>query len=250
MPGEVAFKLYDTYRLPARSDPGRAARPRHGGRRPTASRPRWRGSGPRRARPGPGSGEAATETRLVRRCASASARPSSSATTTERAEGDRHARIVQRRRGGRACSTRARAASLILNQTPFYGESGGQVGDTGDDVGARRSRRASPTRRRSSATSSSTRSRSTEGAVRVGLALELEVDHAARSAIRANHSATHLLHEALRQVLGDHVAQKGSLVVARPAALRLRASEADHAPRNSPRSRTSPTRSCCRTSPS
>ncbi len=67
-----------------------------------------------------------------------------------------------------------------------------------------------------------------QGTLKAGAALQLEVDHARRSAIRANHSATHLLHEALRQVLGDHIAQRGSLVAPDRFAVRFRPSEADH----------------------
>ena len=100
---------------------------------------------------------------------------------------------------------------LVLNQTPFYGEAGGQVGDVGE--------MSAPGFR---ATVTDTRKKLgdlivhdvsvVEGTARIGMPVELLVDHAARSATRANHSATHILHEALRLVLGDHVAQKGSLV--------------------------------------
>ena len=100
---------------------------------------------------------------------------------------------------------------VVMNQTPFYGESGGQVGDTGE---MRREgvRLAVTDTQKKAGDLFAHLVKVAEGAVKVGDPLLLEVDHARRAAIRQNHSATHLLHEALRQVLGDHVAQKGSLV--------------------------------------
>ena len=101
--------------------------------------------------------------------------------------------------------------AVVLNQTPFYGESGGQVGDTGVLSGEGVRFRVTDTQKYAGdlfAHSGVVE----EGTLKPGLALALEVDHARRGSIRKNHSATHLLHEALRQVLGDHVAQKGSLV--------------------------------------
>jgi alanyl-tRNA synthetase len=99
----------------------------------------------------------------------------------------------------------------LLNQTTFYGESGGQVGDTG--------LMTAPTSRvRVTATEKKLGDLLVhhvaveEGALGLGQTVSLHVDHARRSAIRLNHSATHLLHESLRRVLGEHVAQKGSLV--------------------------------------
>jgi alanyl-tRNA synthetase len=100
---------------------------------------------------------------------------------------------------------------LVLNQTPFYGESGGQIGDTGAISAAGLRVRVTDTHKKLGdlivhhVTVEA-------GSLEVGQSVELAVDHQRRGAIRANHSATHLLHEALRQVLGDHVAQKGSLV--------------------------------------
>ncbi|HEX8419617.1 MAG TPA: alanine--tRNA ligase-related protein, partial [Sphingomonas sp.] len=104
------------------------------------------------------------------------------------------------------------AVSIVVNQTPFYGESGGQVGDTGtisSDVGL-------------AATVTDTSKQLGRvfvhhavidaGTLKVGDAVKLRIDVGRRAQIRANHSATHLLHEALRQRLGTHVAQKGSLV--------------------------------------
>lgn len=100
---------------------------------------------------------------------------------------------------------------VVMNQTPFYGESGGQVGDTGEM--RRDGVRVSVTDTQKKAGDLFAHVVKVEqGSVKVGDPLLLDVDHARRAAIRQNHSATHLLHEALRQVLGDHVAQKGSLV--------------------------------------
>jgi alanyl-tRNA synthetase len=103
------------------------------------------------------------------------------------------------------------SGAIVLNQTPFYGESGGQVGDTGVMSADGVRFRVTDTQKKAGDlfVHSGTVE---EGALKAGTALALNVDHARRSAIRQNHSATHLLHEALRQVLGDHVAQKGSLV--------------------------------------
>ena len=101
------------------------------------------------------------------------------------------------------------AVQIVLNQTPFYAESGGQIGDSGflkaDGVLAK------ITDTKKTADVFIHFAEIIEGDINLGLGVELEVDHARRSAIRANHSATHLLHEALRRRLGDHVAQRGSL---------------------------------------
>jgi alanyl-tRNA synthetase len=100
---------------------------------------------------------------------------------------------------------------MVLNQTPFYAESGGQVGDTGE---ARRDnlRFAILNTQKKAGDLFVHTVWAVDGSIKIGDALQLEVDHTRRSSIRANHSATHLLHEALRQVLGDHIAQRGSLV--------------------------------------
>ncbi|WP_298431474.1 alanine--tRNA ligase [uncultured Jannaschia sp.] len=100
-------------------------------------------------------------------------------------------------------------AAMVLNQTPFYGESGGQVGDTGTvrTEGGRGT--ITDTKRIGGVFLHMVKVE--EGRIAPGQTAELVVDHARRSAIRANHSATHLLHEALRAALGDHVAQRGSL---------------------------------------
>ncbi len=99
---------------------------------------------------------------------------------------------------------------VVLNQTPFYGESGGQVGDTGRVTGDGVAADVIDTVKHQGVFGHKVKV--TDGTIKLGTALSLLVDHARRSAIRANHSATHLLHEALRLVLGDHVAQRGSMV--------------------------------------
>ena len=99
---------------------------------------------------------------------------------------------------------------VILDKTPFYGESGGQVGDTGELKGDNISFEVTDTQKYGQAIGHS--GKLAVGTLRIGDRLAAEVDEARRGRIRLNHSATHLLHAALRQVLGDHVAQKGSLV--------------------------------------
>ncbi|CAO3420806.1 alanine--tRNA ligase [Azospirillum doebereinerae] len=101
---------------------------------------------------------------------------------------------------------------VIVNQTPFYGESGGQAGDTGVIFSAEGTEFVvSDTQKKLGAVWAHVGT-VTKGTLKVGDVVELRVNTERRSAIRANHSATHLLHEALRNRLGDHVTQKGSLV--------------------------------------
>jgi alanyl-tRNA synthetase len=101
---------------------------------------------------------------------------------------------------------------VIVNQTPFYGESGGQVGDQGKIASANGARFAVTDTQKKLGSLFLHQGRLEGAALTLGETVKLEVDHVRRTAARASHSATHLLHEALREVLGDHVAQKGSLV--------------------------------------
>jgi alanyl-tRNA synthetase len=110
-----------------------------------------------------------------------------------------------------AALAKGETGAVVLNQTPFYAESGGQVGDVGVLRGNGVRFTVTDTQKRAGDLFVHF-GKVEQGTLELGTALELEVDHARRGAIRQNHSATHLLHEALRQVLGDHVAQKGSLV--------------------------------------
>ena len=205
--GETAFKLYDTFGFPLdlTQDALRARGLSVDVAAFNAAMARQRAEA-RRA--WAGSGEAATETVWY------ALRERVGATDflgyeTETAEGVVQAIVrdgveVDRLEAGDK-------GSLVLNQTPFYGESGGQVGDAGEITGAGFRAVVSDTRKKLGDLVVHDVA-VVEGSARAGLAVELAVDHAARSATRANHSATHILHEALRLVLGDHVAQKGSLV--------------------------------------
>ncbi len=205
--GETAFTLYDTFGFPLDLTQD-ALKSRGIGvdlaafnaameRQREKARASWAGSG-----------EAATETVWF------ALREKFGATEflgyeTERAEGV----VATLVRDGRevAALAKGETGAVMLNQTPFYGESGGQVGDTGVMTGDGVRFRVTDTQKKAGDLFVHS-GVVEEGSLKPGLPLTLDVDHARRSDIRRNHSATHLLHEALRQVLGDHVAQKGSLV--------------------------------------
>ncbi|HKS65142.1 MAG TPA: alanine--tRNA ligase [Xanthobacteraceae bacterium] len=205
--GETAFTLYDTYGFPLDLTQD-ALRPRGIGVDVDAFNAAMEQQKAKARASWAGSGEAATETIWfpLREKLGAS---EFLGYDTESAEGVVTALV---RDGKEIAELKAgESGQVVLNQTPFYGESGGQVGDTGamtaDGV------RATVTDTQKRAGDVFAHAVTVEqGTLKVGSALALEVDHARRGKIRANHSATHLLHEALRQVLGDHVAQKGSLV--------------------------------------
>ncbi|ELX2370343.1 alanine--tRNA ligase [Salmonella enterica] len=101
-------------------------------------------------------------------------------------------------------------AVVVLDQTPFYAESGGQVGDKGELKGVGFTFAVNDTQKYGQAIGHL--GKLSAGALKVGDVVQADVDEARRARIRLNHSATHLMHAALRQVLGAHVAQKGSLV--------------------------------------
>jgi alanyl-tRNA synthetase len=129
---------------------------------------------------------------------------------TEKAEGE----VMALAADGKdvALLKQGEGGSIIVNQTPFYAESGGQTGDHGLIRGADGSLfRVTETQKRLGDVFVH-QGEVEKGAFKTGMAVELEVDHKRRSGNRMHHSATHLLHEALRRTLGDHVAQKGSLV--------------------------------------
>jgi len=205
--GEIAFTLYDTFGFPLDLTQD-ALRPR-GIAVDTASFNAAMERQREKARASwSGSGEAATEALWF------ALREKVGATEflgyeTERAEGVAAALV----RDGKEVAElkKGESGAVVLNQTPFYGESGGQIGDSGVISADGVRFRVTDTQKMAGDLLVHLGTVE-EGALKPGLALTLEVDHARRTAIRANHSATHLLHEALRQVLGDHVAQKGSLV--------------------------------------
>ena len=129
---------------------------------------------------------------------------------TETAEGRVDAIVVDGKETDAALE--GASVALVLNQTPFYAESGGQVGDSGR-IATEAGARIEVTDTVKRADGLHVHLGEVAGSeIRVGDAVQLDVDHVRRTRIRANHSVTHLAHEALRRVLGDHVTQKGSLV--------------------------------------
>jgi alanyl-tRNA synthetase len=198
LPGEVAFRLYDTYGFPL--DLTEDALREQGRGVDVAGFEAAMEEQRRRARAAwAGSGEAATEklgpTEFL-------------GYSTETAEAVITALVVAGQPVQQAAA--GTEVAVLLNQTPFYGESGGQVGDTGT-ITAPGLRIAITDTQRKLGDVFVHLGVVTEGEARVGGAVVAEVDHARRAAIRAHHSATHLLHEALRRRLGEHVVQKGSL---------------------------------------
>jgi alanyl-tRNA synthetase len=207
LPGDVAFRLYDTYGFPL--DLTQDALRAEGRAVDVAGFEAAMAEQKKRARAAwAGSGEAATETLWF------DLKEKVGATeflgySTERAEGTIAALVAD----GASINSAAqgREVAVILNQTPFYGESGGQQGDAGVIRVGDAVIRVRDTQKKLGDLFVHL-GVVEQGDVAVGQAVVAEVDHTRRSAIRAHHSATHLLHEALRRRLGTHVAQKGSLV--------------------------------------
>ena len=207
LPGDVAFKLYDTYGFPL--DLTQDALRGEGKTVDVAGFEAAMAEQRKRARAAwAGSGEAATETLWfdLKEKVGASEFLGYS---TETAEGA----ILAIVRDGQVVDSAPVGAevAVVLNQTPFYAESGGQVGDAGVISAGDACRITVRDTQKKLGELFVHMGVVAHGEAKVGLAVQAEVDHTRRSAIRAHHSATHLLHEALRRRLGTHVAQKGSL---------------------------------------
>ncbi|WP_291735263.1 alanine--tRNA ligase, partial [Leisingera sp. F5] len=205
LPGETAFKLYDTYGFPLDLTQD-ALRAKEIHVETDGFDAAMKAQKEKSRAGGIGLGEAA-DVKVYFDILDAAGPTEFLGYETEKAEGQ-IAAIVK---GGTQAQSAAKGdtVQIILNQTPFYGESGGQVGDSGVltvDGGAAR---ITDTKKVEGLFLHI--AEVTEGKIAVGLGAAMEVDHGRRSQIRANHSATHLLHEALRNALGEHVAQKGSL---------------------------------------
>ena len=207
LPGDVAFRLYDTYGFPldltqdALREQGRSVDV--GGfdtamaEQRTRARAAWAGTG-----------DAAAE-RVWFELREAVGATEFQGYATEQAEAQVTGLVI----GGMAVqrAETGDTVAVLLNQTPFYAESGGQVGDAGTITGPGGLRIAVTDTQKRAGDVFAHLGRVESGEVTVGTAVLAELDHARRGAIRAHHSATHLLHEALRRRLGTHVAQKGSL---------------------------------------
>ena len=205
LPGDAAFKLYDTYGFPldltqdALREKGRSVDTSGFDaameQQKAKARAAWSGSGE------------TTDATVWFDVAEAAGPTDFLGYDTETAEGLIVALVVD----GNQVETVPEGAEvqIALNQSPFYAESGGQVGDTG--IIRTETGEAQVTDTRKTAGVFVHLATVTKGSLSNGEAAILEVNHKRRSAIRANHSATHLLHEALRGALGDHVSQRGSL---------------------------------------
>ena len=206
--GEVAFRLYDTYGFPLDltqdilRGQGRAVEAAGFeaamARQRAAARRAWAGSG-----------ERATD-EVWYRIREASGATEFLGYETELAEGRIEAIVVAGRQVDHAET--GTDVAIVLNQTPFYAEAGGQVGDTGTITGPRALRVAITDTEKRLGDLHVHIGRLESGRLAVGDEVVLAIDGARRAGLRANHSATHLLHAALRRTLGEHVTQKGSLV--------------------------------------
>jgi alanyl-tRNA synthetase len=208
LPGDVAFRLYDTYGFPLDLTQDALRAQGRGvdvegfnqsmAKQRADARAAWAGSG-----------EQATDKVWF------DIRERTGATEflgygTEVAEGRVEALVVEAAEIDSAHD--GNDVAVVMNQTPFYGESGGQVGDTGILIGGQGAEIEVRDTRKVVGDLHVHIGTVRRGTVEVGDVLELRVNADRRDALRANHSATHLLHAALRKVLGDHVTQKGSLV--------------------------------------